>query len=81
MIQPMEAALHPAQVRRVRARSELLSLLRDFDADGTGFAGTQAARLESLADDYLFGVGHDDAEVKDAWAELYGRVSRADRRR
>jgi hypothetical protein len=33
--------------------------------------------LEVLADDYLFGVGHGDAEVKEAWSGFYGRVSGA----
>ena len=76
----METAQHPAQVRHVRARSELLTLLRDFDANGAGFAGAEAASLEVLADEYLFGVGHGDAEVKDAWSGFYGRVGGACRR-
>ena len=76
----METTPHPAQVRFDRARSDLLSLLlRGFEADGDGFAGVEAAWLEVLADDYLFGVGHGDAEVKDAWSGFYGRVSGARR--
>jgi hypothetical protein len=75
----METTPHTAaQVRFDRARSELLSLLlHGFEADG--FAGVEAAWLEVLADDYLFGVGHGDAEVKDAWSGFYGRVSGARR--
>ncbi len=71
----MEATLHPAQARRVHDRSELLSLLGGFEADAKGLAGVEAAWLETLADDYLFGVGHDDTEVKDAWSGFYRRVS------
>jgi hypothetical protein len=37
--------------------------------------------LEVLADDYMFGVGHGDAEVKEAWSGFYGRVSGSYRRR
>ena len=37
--------------------------------------------MEVLADDFVFGVGHGDAEVKDAWSGFYGRVSGAHRRR
>ena len=37
--------------------------------------------MEVLADDFVFGVGHGDAEVKDAWSRFYGRVSGAHRRR
>jgi len=70
----VETTPQPTQVRRLRARSELLTLLRNFDADGDGFAGAEAAWLEVLADDYLFGVGHDN-EAKEAWAAFYGRVS------
>ena len=55
-------------------------LLRGFEADGDGFAGAEAAWLEALADDYLFGAGHGDAEVKEAWSGFYGRVSGACRR-
>jgi hypothetical protein len=66
--------LHPVQVRRLRARSELLSLLRGFDAGGAGFGGAEAAWLEALADDYLFVVGHGDDEVKEAWVGFYDRV-------
>ena len=78
----METTPHPAaQVRSDRARSDLLSLLlRGFEADGDGFAGAQAAWLEALADDYLFGVGHGDAEVNEAWSGFYGRVCGAHRR-
>jgi hypothetical protein len=36
--------------------------------------------LEALADDYLFGVGHGDAEAKEAWSGFYGRASGARRR-
>ncbi len=72
----MEATLHPAaQARRVRDRSELLSLLGGFEADAKGLAGVEAAWLETLADDYLF--GHGDDEVKEAWSGFYGRVSGA----
>jgi len=78
----METTPHPAQVRFDRARPDLLSLLlRGFEAHGDGFAGVEAAWLEVLADDYVFGVGHGDAEVKVAWLGFYGRVSEADRRR
>jgi hypothetical protein len=78
----METTPHPAaQVRSDRARSDLLSLLpRGFEADGDGFAGAQAAWLEVLADEYVFGVGHGDAEVKEAWSGFYGRVCGAHRR-
>ena len=62
-------------------RGMLLTLLRGFEADGKGFSGAQAEWLEALADDYLFGAGHGDAEVKEAWAAFYGRVSGARRRR
>ncbi len=77
----METAPHPTRIRLARTRSMLLTLLRGFEADGDGFAGAQAALLEALADDYLFGVGHGDAEAKEAWSEFYGRVSGADKRR
>lgn len=82
MIRSMETTPHPAaQVRFDRARSDLLSsLLRGFESDGDGFAAAEAAWLETLADDYLFGAGHGDAEVKEAWAGFYGRVSGACRR-
>ena len=82
IIRSMETTPRPAaQVRFDRARSDLLSLLlRGFEADGKGVAGAQAAWLEALADDYLFGAGHGDAEVKEAWAAFYGRVSGARRR-
>ena len=80
IIRLMEATLHPAQVRHVHARSELLILLRGFEPDGRGFAGVEAAWLEVLADDYLFGVGQGDAEVKVAWSGFYGRLSGAHRR-
>jgi hypothetical protein len=78
----MGTTSHPtAQVRFERARSDLLSLLlRGLEAGGDGFAGAEAAWLEALADDYLFGAGHGDAEVKEAWAAFYGRVSGACRR-
>jgi hypothetical protein len=81
IIRSMETTPHPAaQVRFDRARSDLLSLLlRGFEADGDGFAGAETAWLEALADDYLFGVGHGDAEVKDAWSGFYGRVCAARR--
>jgi hypothetical protein len=36
--------------------------------------------LEALADEYVFGVGHGDAEVKEAWSGFYGRVCGAHRR-
>jgi hypothetical protein len=79
MIWFMETTSHPAaQVRFDRARSDLLSLLlRGFEAGPEGFAGAEAAWLEVLADDYLFGVGHGDDEVKEAWSGFYGRVSGA----
>ena len=81
MIRFVETPLHPTRTQPTCARPALLSLLlRDFDADGKGFAGAEAAWLEALADDYLFFIGSGDAEVKDAWSEFYGRVSRADRR-
>ena len=78
----METTPPPAaQARSDRARSALLALLlRGFEADGDGFAGAEAAFLEALADDYLFGAGHGDAEAKDAWSGFYGRVSGACRR-
>ncbi len=78
----METTPHPAaQARSDRARSDLLALLlRGFEADGDGFAGAEAAFLEALADDYLFGAGHGDAEAKDAWSGFYARVSGACRR-
>ena len=79
MIWSVETTPHPAQVRSDRARSELLILLRGFEPDGRGFAGVEAAWLEVLADDYLFGVGNGDPEVKDAWSGFYGRVSGARR--
>src|SRR5918998_1337947 len=77
MIRSMETTPHPAeQVRFDRARSDLLSLLlRGFESGPEGFAGAEAAWLEVLADDYLFGVGHGDDEVKEAWSGFYGRVS------
>ena len=82
IIRSMETTPHPAaQARFERARSDLLSLLlRGFESGGDGFAGAEAAWLEALADDYLFGAGHGDAEVKEAWAAFYGRVSGACRR-
>ncbi len=82
MIRSMETTPHPAaQARFDRARSDLLALLlRGFEADGDGFAGAEAAWLETLADDYLFGDQPYDAEVKDAWSGFYGRVSGAYRR-
>ncbi len=82
MIGSMEATPHPAaQARFDRARSDLLALLlRGFEADGDGFAGAEAAWLEALADDYLFGAGHGDDEAKEAWSGFYGRVSGARRR-
>ncbi len=82
MIRSMGTTPHPAaQVRFDSARSDLLaSLLRGFEAGGDGFAGAEAALLEALSDDYLFGVGHGDDEVKEAWAAFYGRVSGAHRR-
>ncbi len=82
MIRFIETTPHPAaQVRFDRARSDLLSLLlRGFETDGDGFAGAEAAWLEALADDYLFGVGRGDAEAKEAWFGFYGRVSGAYRR-
>ena len=76
----METTPHTAQVRFDRARSDLLALLRSFDPGPGGFGGAQAALLEALSDDYVFGVGHGDDEVKDAWSGYYGRVSRACRR-
>ena len=82
MIRSMDTTPHPAaQTRFDRARSDLLALLlRGFEADGKGFAGAQAALLEALSDDYLFGVEHGDAEVKEAWSAFYGCVSGACRR-
>jgi hypothetical protein len=77
----MEATLHPAQARRVHDRSELLSLLGGFEADAKGLAGVEAAWLETLADDYLFGVAVADAEAKNAWSGFYRRVSGARRPR
>ncbi|HKH77322.1 MAG TPA: hypothetical protein VKA51_10230 [Rubrobacteraceae bacterium] len=68
------------QVRRVLARSELLTLLRGVNAGPEGFAGAEAAWLETLSDDYLFGAGHGDAEAKEAWSGFYDRVSGAHRR-
>ena len=76
----MKTPVHPMRIRLARTRGMLLTLLRGFEADGKGFAGAQAAWLEALADDYLFGAGHGDAEVKEAWAAFYGRVSGARRR-
>jgi len=76
----METTPHPAQVRFDRAQSDLLALLRSFDPGPDGFAGAEAAWLETLADDYQFGVGHGDAEAKEAWSGFYGRVSGACRR-
>ena len=73
IIQFMETTPHPAQVQFDSGRSDLLSLLRGFDPGPEGFAGAQAAWLEALADDYLFGVGHDD-EAKEAWSKFYGRA-------
>ncbi len=82
MIRSMETPPHPAaQARFDSARSDLLALLlRGFEADGDGFAGAEAAFLEALADNYLFGAGHGDAEAKDAWSGFYGRASGAYRR-
>ena len=71
----METTPHPAQVRFDSGRSDLLSLLRGFEPDGKGFAGAQAALLEALSDDYLFLIGHADAEAKNAWSGFYRRVS------
>ena len=76
----MEATLHPTRIRLARTRGMLLTLLRGFEADGRGFAGAEAAWLETLADDYLFGAGHGDAEAKEAWSTFYSRVSGACRR-
>ena len=77
----METTPHPAaQARFDRARSDLLALLRRFDPSPGGFGGAEAAWLEALADDYLFGAGHGDAEVKEAWAAFCGRASGACRR-
>jgi hypothetical protein len=81
IIRSMETTPHPAaQVRFDRARSDLLALLRGFEPDSKGFAGAEAAWLETLSDDYLFGVGHGDAEMKQAWSGFYSRVSGACRR-
>ena len=77
----METAPHPTRIRLARTRGMLLTLLRGFEPDGKGFAGAQAAYVEALAADYLFGVGHGDDEVKEAWSGFYGRVSGAYRRR
>ncbi len=76
----MKAALHPTRTRLARTRGMLLTLLRGIEPGGKGFAGAQAACVEALSDDYLFGVGHGDAEAKEAWAAFYGRVSGTDRR-
>jgi hypothetical protein len=76
----METTPHPAQVRFDRARSDLLALMRSFDPGPDGLAGAEAAWLEALADDYLFGVGHGDAEVKDAWSGFFGRAGGSRRR-
>ena len=76
----METTPHTAQVRFDRARSDLLALLRRFDPGPGGFGGAEAAWLEALADNYLFGAGHGDDEAKDAWSGFYGRVSGARRR-
>jgi hypothetical protein len=76
----MQTNLHPTRIRLARTRGMLLTLLRCFEPDGKGLAGAQAACVEALADDYVFGVGHGDAEAKEAWAAFYGRVSGACRR-
>ena len=76
----MKTPVHPMRIRLARTRGMLLTLLRGFEADGKGFARAQAALLEALSDDYVFGVGHGDAEAKDAWSGFYGRVSGAHRR-
>ena len=73
----METTPHSTRIRLARTRGMLLTLLRGFKPDGKGFAGAQAALLEALADDYVFGVGHGDDEVKDAWSGYYGRASGA----
>jgi hypothetical protein len=71
----METTPHPAQVHFDSGRSDLLSLLRGFDPGPEGFAGAEAALLEALSDEYLFLIGHADAEVKNAWSGFYRRVS------
>ena len=76
----MKTPVHPTRIRLARTRGMLLIQLRGFEPDAKGFAGAEAAWLEALSDDYLFGVGHGDAEVKDAWSGFYGRVNEADRR-
>jgi hypothetical protein len=76
----MQTNLHPTRIRLARTRGMLLTLLRGFEPDGKGFAGAQAALLEALSDDYVFGVGHGDAEAKEAWSGFYGRASGARRR-
>ena len=76
----MKTPVHPTRTRLTRTRGMLLTLLRGIEPGGKGFARAEAAWLEALADDYLFGVGRGDDEVKDAWSKFYGRVSRADRR-
>ncbi len=73
----MKAALHPTRTRLARTRGMLLTLLRGIEPDAKGFAGAKAALLEALSDDYVFGVGHGDGEVKEAWAAFYGRGSGA----
>jgi hypothetical protein len=80
IIQLMETTPHSTRIRLARTRGMLLTLLRGFEPDGKGFAGAQAAYVEALADDYLFGVGHGDDEAKEAWSGFYGRVSGACRR-
>ncbi len=79
-IRPVGTPVHPTRIRLARTRGMLLTLLRGFEADGKGFAGAQAALLEALSDDYVFGVGYGDAEAKEAWSGFYGRVSGACRR-
>ena len=77
----MKTPVHPARTRLARTRGMLLTLLRGFEPDAKGFAGPKSALLEALSDDYVFGIGHGDDEVKDAWSGFYGRVSGAYRRR
>ena len=76
----MGTSVHPTRIRLARTRGMLLTLLRGFEPDGKGFAGAQAALLEALSDGYPFGVGHGDAEAKEAWSGFYCRASGARRR-
>jgi len=55
-------------------RPMLLAMLRGHRPDGRGYGGLGAARLETAADRYLLAYP-DDREMREAWAEFYGRVS------